>query len=116
MKRIFTLLAILVLPASSIEVQVSPTVSLQQAVDQVRKARKTRSKEPAIFHLPKGITPIGRPIVMDGRDYNLTITGSETTLIGAPVVTGWQPYQGQIIKADMAKFLPDNFIPNHFYV
>ncbi len=111
MKHILILLAILVIPAASIEVQVSPTMSLQQAVDQVRKSRKTHSKEPAVIHLPKGISEIGLPIVLDSRDHNLTIIGSGTTLIGAPSVTGWRPYQGQIMKADMAKFLPENFIP-----
>jgi len=115
MKQIFTLLAILVLPASSIEVQVSPTLSLQLALDQVRKARMTHSKEPALIRLPKGITEIGIPIVLGAQDSNLTISGNGATLIGAPIIRNWQPHQGQIMKTDMSKFLPDNFIPKQLH-
>ncbi len=111
MKRIPLLCSLLISPAYAIEVQVSPTVSLQQAVAQVREAHKTHSKEPAIIRLPKGITEIGLPIVLDAQDFNLTIIGKEATLVGAPVISNWQPHQGQIMKTDVSKFLPDNFIP-----
>ncbi|HRH99319.1 MAG TPA: hypothetical protein PLB55_25475, partial [Prosthecobacter sp.] len=113
MFRRFLLLSALVLPSLSpaLEVQVSPTISLPQAVQQVREARKAGDASPATIVLPEGTTELLQPITLEAADSNLTITGTKSTLIGAPLVTGWQKHEGEIVKADVSKLLPKGFVP-----
>jgi len=98
-------------PLSAIEIRVSPSVTLNQAMDQVREARKAGDKEPATIFLPEGTTVIGSPVVLDSRDSDLTITGKNATLSGAVAVNGWQKHEGNILKADVSKLVPDKFLP-----
>ncbi len=113
MLRRFLFLSALVAPSLSpaLEVQVSPTISLPQAVQQVREARKAGDASPATIVLPQGTTELLQPITLEAADSNLTITGTKSTLIGAPLVTGWQRHEGEIVKADVSKLLPKGFLP-----
>jgi len=61
--------------------------------------------------LSEGITELAQPVILEAQDSNLTITGAESTLIGAPLVTGWQKHAGNIMKADVSKLLPKGFLP-----
>jgi hypothetical protein len=107
------LLSVLVLPSlsSALEIQVLPTISLPQAVQQVREARKAGDASPATIVLPEGTSELLQPITLEAQDSNLTITGTKATLIGAPLVTGWQKHEGEIMKADVSMLLPKGFIP-----
>ncbi|MES2508233.1 MAG: right-handed parallel beta-helix repeat-containing protein [Verrucomicrobiota bacterium] len=93
------------------EVQVSPALSLTQALQQVREWRKAGNNEPATLILPEGITEITQPLVLEAQDSQLTITGKGASLIGAPIVTGWQAHAGEILKAGVSKLLPKGFLP-----
>ena len=95
----------------ALEVKVSPALTLPQALNQVREARKAGDNSPATILLPEGTTELTQPIQLEAQDSNLTITGTKSTLIGAPLVTGWQPHEGKIIKADVSKLLPKGFVP-----
>lgn len=107
----FAFTASLLATVHALEVKVSPALSLPQALDQVREARKAGDHSPATILLPEGITELTQPIQLEAQDSNLTISGTKSTLVGAPLVTGWQPHEGKIMKADVSKLLPKGFIP-----
>lgn len=97
--------------ASGLEMQISPELTLDQALVKVRELRQAGNQEEMTLRLPAGITEILQPIVFGEQDAHLTITGSGATLIGASLVTGWQSHEGQILKADITKLLPKGFLP-----
>ena len=97
--------------AHALEVKISSALTLPQALEQVRAARKGGDNSPATILLPEGTTELAQPIQLEAKDSNLTIAGTKSTLIGAPPVTGWQPHEGKIVKADVSKLLPKGFIP-----
>jgi Right handed beta helix region len=98
--------------ANAIDVTVNPGTPITVARDEIRKARAAGSKvEPATITLSAGTHELLQPLVLEAQDSNLTITGTKATLIGAPLVTGWQPHEGKIMKADVSKLLPKGFIP-----
>lgn len=94
-----------------LEVLVTPDVTVSQAISLVREARKAGNQEAAIIHFPEGITTITQPVILEAQDSNLTFTGKQATLSGAPEVTGWETHEGKILKADVSKLLPKGFIP-----
>lgn len=98
-------------PVQALEVKVSAEVSLPQALQQVRDSRKAGDASAATIVLPAGVTELTQALVLDAQDSNLTITGKKATLVGAPRVTGWQPHEGKIVKADISKLLPKAFKP-----
>ncbi|TDU70840.1 parallel beta helix pectate lyase-like protein [Prosthecobacter fusiformis] len=97
--------------AQALEVRVSPTVSLTDALNQIREARKAGNLEAATILLPEGMIELTETVTLDAQDSNLTITGSKATLVGAPTVTGWEKHEGQILKAVVSKLLPKGFRP-----
>lgn len=97
--------------AEGLEIHVSPEVSLAQAISQVREARKAGNQEPAVIHFPKGVTTVTQPVILEAQDSNLTFTGQEATLSGAPEVTGWEAHEGKILKTDVSKLVPKGFVP-----
>jgi len=113
MLRRFILLPVFILPVFSpaLEVRVSPTFTLQQALQQIREARKAGDSSPATIFLSEGMTELTQPLVLEAQDSNLTITGTKSTLVGGPVVTGWEKHSGEIVKADVSKLLPKGFLP-----
>ena len=108
---LFAFTASLLSTAHALEVKVSPALTLPQALSQVREARKGGDSSPATILLPEGVTELAQPIQLEAQDSNLTISGTKSTLIGAPLVTGWQPHEGKIVKADVSKLLPKGFVP-----
>lgn len=108
---LFLALAATLTTAHALDVQVSPALTLAQALEQVRAARKAGSAEPATILLPPGATVLTQPIQLEAQDSNLTITGTNSILSGAPLVTGWEKHEGQIMKADVSKLLPKGFVP-----
>ncbi|MDP1587980.1 MAG: right-handed parallel beta-helix repeat-containing protein [Prosthecobacter sp.] len=107
------LLSALVLPSFSpaLEVRISDTLTPAQALEQIRAARKAGDTSPATLIFPEGTTELTQPLQLEAADSNLTITGTKSTLIGGPVVTGWQKHEGEIVKADVSKLLPKGFLP-----
>ncbi|MES2594864.1 MAG: right-handed parallel beta-helix repeat-containing protein [Verrucomicrobiota bacterium] len=95
----------------ALEVRVSPELPLLQAVQKVREARQEGDMSVATVLVPKGTAELTQPIVLEPKDSNLTIAGEGSTLIGAPLVTGWETHEGQIMKADVSKLLPKAFTP-----
>lgn len=97
----------------ALEVQVSVALPLNEALNQVREVRKTGNQEPATLILPEGITEMTSPLVLEAADSHLTLVGAtpKATLTGAPLVSGWQPHEGKILKTDVSKLLPKGFIP-----
>lgn len=110
-RPLFLLLAAAFTTTHALEVRVSPALSLPQALNQVREARKAGDTSPATIFLPEGTTELTLPIQLEAQDSNLTITGSKSTLIGAPVITNWGPMAGNILKADVSKLVPKGFTP-----
>ena len=111
MKRILLLL-LLSSAAHAIEITVASGTPLASALDEVRKARKAGDAAPATIRLPEGTMEITQPVILEEKDSNLTIVGSKgSTLIGAPLITGWEKHEGQIVKADVSKLLPKGFLP-----
>ena len=108
---ILPFLASLLSLSHALEVQVSNDLTLSQALSQIRAARKAGDTSPATILLPEKTIEITQPVILEASDSNLTIAGVRTTLTGAPLVTGWQPHQGQILKADVSKLLPKGFLP-----
>jgi len=97
--------------AHALEVRVSPDLSLPQALEQVRAARKAGDTSPATIVLPEGTMEMTQPVQLEAQDSNLTIIGSKSTLTGAPLITHWGPMAGNILKADVSKLVPKGFIP-----
>ena len=104
-----TLMAVPVLPAT--EIQVSHELTLSQALQQLREARKSGDTSPATIRLPKGKIDITQPLMLEAQDSNLTFIGTDSTLIGGPEVTGWEKHTREIVKADVSKLLPKGFLP-----
>jgi|APTNR8051073442_1049403.scaffolds.fasta_scaffold01589_11 hypothetical protein len=95
----------------ALEVRVTPELSLSAAVKQIREVRKSGTTGPATIVLPSGVTEVLQPIQLDAQDSDLTLTGKDATLVGGPVISGWQPHQGAIVKTNIAALLPKGFLP-----
>lgn len=95
----------------ALEVRISETLTPEQALQQVREARKAGDSSPATIVFPSGLTELTQPLLLEAGDSNLTLSGEDSTLTGAPEVTGWEKHVGEIIKADVAKLLPKGFLP-----
>jgi hypothetical protein len=108
-----TLMAVPVLPAT--EIQVSHELTLSQALQQLREARKSGDTSPATIRLPKGKLDITQPLMLEAQDSNLTFIGTDSTLIGGPKVTGWEKHTREIVKADVSKLLPKGFLPKQLF-
>lgn len=112
--RLLSVLLAFAVPAPALEITVSPEGpirSLAAARDAVRKGRQSGNTEPATIFVLEGATELTQPLVIEAQDSNLTVTGTNSTLIGAPKVTGWQRHVGEIVKADVSKLLPTGFLP-----
>lgn len=79
---VFTFLAVAVLQAA--DIQVSPELTLSQALQQLREVRKSGDTAPATINLPEGIMELTQPPTLEAQDSNLTVTGTNSTFIGAP--------------------------------
>lgn len=91
----------------TVTAELPPTLALQK----LRAARQAGDTVPATLTFPTGVTELGQPLVLEAQDSDLTLTGANSTLIGAPRITGWQPHQGSVVKAAVAARLPKGFLP-----
>jgi len=97
--------------APALEVRVSDTLTPAQALAQIRKARQTGDTSAATLFFPEGTTELLTPLTLEAADSNITFTGTQSTLIGGPKVTGWEKHTGEIVKAAVSKLLPKGFVP-----
>ncbi len=111
---LFLLTFSLALPLSA-DVQVSSTLTVKQALEQVRAARKAGDSAPVTIRLPEGITTLTEPILLEAQDSNITFTGEGATLSGAPVVKGWEKHKGSVLKSNISKLLPKGFKPKQLF-
>ncbi len=101
----------------AIDITVSPDgqiKSLTEARDALRKARQTEPDETYTILVTPGRYLQAEPLILEAQDSLLTIraaAGERPWLIGAPVVSGWQVHQGEILKAHIANLLPKGFAP-----
>ena len=107
----FLLLLLLAGNAAAITVKISADLTPHAALQQVREARKAGDFSAATIVFPAGTTELTRPLVLESVDANLVFTGEKATLTGAPRVSVWQPHEGAIVKAEIAKILPKGFLP-----
>lgn len=105
------LLTIFAGPASAITVEVSPDLPPHAALAKVREARKAGDASPATIVFPAGLTEVTQPLLLEATDSSLLFTGEKAALTGAPLVTGWQPHEGGIVKAEITALLPKGFLP-----
>ena len=98
-------------PSPALEVLVTSALTPQQALQQIREARKAGDTSAATILFPEGTTELTAPLTLEAQDSNLTLTGTKSTLIGGPKVTGWEKHTGEIVKADVSKLLPKGFLP-----
>ena len=96
--------------AHALEVRVSSTLTAQQALIQIREERKAGDTSPATIVFPAGTTELLTPLTLEATDSNITFTGTQSTLIGGPMVTGWEKHSGEIVKADVSKLLPKGMV------
>ena len=106
-----SVVAIFCSTSPAVDLRVSSDLSVADAVQKVREARKAGDSSPAKIFFPEGITELTQPIILEAQDSNLTFTGTTATLIGGPVVTGWQDHDGKIVKTKISALLPKGFLP-----
>lgn len=86
----------------------TPIASLQAARDQVRALRKAGKTGRATIWVEGGTYEQRQTVTLDAQDSELIIRGvneARPTFIGAPVVTGFVPHEGKIVKADVSKLI-----------
>ncbi len=89
-----------------------PFVTLEHARDVVREARAAGKLTGAAQIVVRGgAYYLPRPIVFEPQDSHLTIQasrGEEVVVSGGRPVTGWKPWRGKILQADLSRLaLPD---------
>lgn len=121
MYRLFSFL-LLTSASHALDIAVSPqgpVTSLIQARDQIRKARASGAKdEAATITVSAGTFEMTQPLQLDAQDSNLTIRAAKDAkpvFVGGPLVAGWQPHQGKIVKANVSKLLPKGFVPKQLF-
>ncbi|MBI3921595.1 MAG: right-handed parallel beta-helix repeat-containing protein [Armatimonadetes bacterium] len=87
-----------------------PFHTLQRARDAARQER-TDGAAPVRIVIHGGTYYLADTLTLDARDCGLTIEaapGEKATLSGGRAVTGWRPYRGKVLQADLSALeLPD---------
>lgn len=106
------LTAVAVAPAAELKLSVAPAgpiKSLSQALDQARASRKPG--DTVRIHVGPGTYALSETITLTPADSGLVIEstpGQEPVLSGGRRVTGWKPWRGKILQADLSGLdLPD---------
>lgn len=122
MLRLLFISLILASPSlRAIEVTVSPdgpVRTLAEARDAVRKARETNASGAATITVKTGIYTQTTPLLLEAVDSRLTIQGEPGAmprLLGAPVISGWSPHKGAIVKANLGAIVPKGFRPRQLF-
>lgn len=113
MSRLLSLLsfASLLSLGHALDIHITPDLPPHAALQKLREARKAGDASPATIHFPKGTTELLTPLTLEAQDTDITFTGTQSTVIGAAKVAGWEKHSGEIVKADVSKLLPKGFLP-----
>ncbi len=95
----------------AIDIPITPDLPPHAALKKLREARQAGDTSPATIFFPEGTTGLLTPLTLEATDSNITFTGTNSTLIGGPKVTGWEKHTSEIVKADVSKLLPKGFLP-----
>ena len=120
-RSFFPALFCLLSSAHAIEVEVSPMGpirTLTEARDAVRKARTEDPSQEATITIRADVLTLTSPLLLEAQDSNLLLHGQsdkESVLQGAPLVTGWGPHEGNIVKANLLTLLPKGFRPRQLF-
>ncbi len=120
-RSFFPALFCLLSSAHAIEVEVSPMGpirTLTEARDAVRKARTEDPSQGATITIRADVLTLTSPLLLEAQDSNLLLHGQsdkESVLQGAPLVTGWGPHEGKIVKANLHALLPKGFRPRQLF-
>jgi len=95
----------------ALDLHITPDLPPHAALQKLREARQAGDTSPAAIRFPEGTTELLTPLTLEATDSNITFTGTNSTLIGGPKVTGWEKHTGEILKADVSKLLPKGFLP-----
>ena len=97
--------------APALDLRITPDLPPHTALKKLREARQAGDTSPATILFPAGTTELLTPLTLEATDSNITFTGTQSTLVGGPKVTGWENHSGEIVKADVSKLLPKGFLP-----
>ena len=97
-----------------------PFATLERARDAARQARAGgQQAQPARVVVRGGVSYLAAPLQLGPEDSNLTIEGApgESAVIsGGRRVTGWKPWKGKILQADLSSLgLPDLNVRELYY-
>ncbi|MBE7497046.1 MAG: right-handed parallel beta-helix repeat-containing protein [Verrucomicrobiaceae bacterium] len=95
----------------AIDLRISADLPPHAALKKLREARQAGDTSSATIFFPAGTTELLTPLTLEATDSQITFTGTNSTLIGGPKVTGWEKHRGEIVKADVSKLLPKGFVP-----
>lgn len=88
-----------------------PFATLERARDAARQAKVHNPKATLQIVLHRGTYFLKQPLRLEPQDSGLTIEsakGEEVILSGGRVITGWKPWRGRILQADLSALdLPD---------
>jgi hypothetical protein len=96
---------------SALDLRITPDLPPHAALKKIREARQAGDTSPATILFPEGTTELLTPLTLEAADSHITFTGTQSTLIGGPKVTGWEKHTGEIVKADVSKLHPKGFLP-----
>ncbi|MFA6546679.1 MAG: right-handed parallel beta-helix repeat-containing protein, partial [Limisphaerales bacterium] len=91
--------------------EAKPFATLERARDAARQARTREPGARCQVFLHRGTHFLKQPLLLEPQDSGLTIAGArgeEIILSGGRMVTGWKPWRGRILQADLSALgLPD---------
>ncbi|QNN22904.1 right-handed parallel beta-helix repeat-containing protein [Planctomycetales bacterium ZRK34] len=85
--------------------QGTPIATLEQGRDEARKLRAAGETEPITVRVHPGTYALTQPLELGAEDSNVSFEAAgrdKPVLLGGVVVKGFEPYKGNILKADLA--------------
>ena len=96
----------------------APLATLVKARDYVRALRSKGDNTPAKISIHGPVLEVGAPLDLNTRDAGLTIEaapGETPRLISSQEVAHWQPFRGEILKADVSGLISSGSLKQVFF-
>ena len=96
----------------------APLATLVKARDYIRDLRSKGDNTPAKIFIHGPVLEVGAPLDLNTRDAGLTIEaapGETPRLISAQKVAHWQPFRGEILKADVSGLISSGSLKQVFF-